>query len=398
MKKIAAITLILMFSLQINAQENVILENLNTLISKLKSEYAPDKRVALWDVEVKKEGDDYVLVGETNLPRAFDKLTSKIKKNKKVMNKVELLPAKSLGEENYGIVNLSVANMRSKPGHPAELATQTLLGTVLKIYKKRAGFYYVQTPDMYLAWMDDDGLFRVNKSQVDEWLNAEKVIYIKDYGFSYNKPDKNSQRVSDLALGNLLKLKQTHEDFVEVSYPDGRIAFVEKEFVMDYSEWLKITKPGKKKILERAHSFMGIPYLWGGTSTKGMDCSGFTKTVYYMSGVVLPRDASQQVHTGELVDTKNGFDNLQPGDLLFFGTKKTKEKKERITHVGIYIGDGDFIHASGMVKVNSLDKSKPNFSQYRFDNFIRAKRILTSINKNGITTLKTNNFYNGDNL
>jgi hypothetical protein len=396
MKKIIIALFLILFLCQLSAQESKMIENLNSIISTLEDKFAPDKRVALWQIEIKQQGEKINLIGETSIVEAFEELKSKTKNNKNIMNNVELLPSKSLGEKIFGIVNLSVANLRSKPGHSAELATQSILGTPVKIFKKRSGFYYVQTPDNYLAWMDDDGFYPVNKSELDDWLNSEKVIYLKDYGFSYSKPDKNSQRVSDLVIGNLLKIKNSSGDFIEVIYPDGRTAFVEQNSVMNYNDWLKITEPNSKKILERAYSFMGIPYLWGGTSAKGMDCSGFTKTVYYMSGIVLPRDASQQVYTGELIDTENGFDNLQPGDLLFFGFKAAADKKERITHVGIYIGDGDFIHASGMVKINSLDKTKPNFSQFRFDHFIRAKRILSSIDKNGITTLKTNDFYNGE--
>jgi cell wall-associated NlpC family hydrolase len=115
-----------------------------------------------------------------------------------------------------------------------------------------------------------------------------------------------------------------------------------------------------------------------------------------MNGLVIPRDASQQVHTGELVDTDDGFDNLIPGDLLFFGREATKKKKEKVTHVAIYIGDSEYIHASGMVRVNSLDESRENFSEYRLKSFIRAKRIITSVNKNDIYTIKDHNFYNGE--
>ncbi len=96
---------------------------------------------------------------------------------------------------------------------------------------------------------------------------------------------------------------------------------------------------------------------------------------------------------GELVDTKDGWQNLQAGDLLFFGTKAKENKKERITHVAIYIGDGDFIHAAGRVKINSLNSSKSSYSEYRNNRFIRAKRILTSVGKNGIERILENSFY-----
>jgi cell wall-associated NlpC family hydrolase len=89
-----------------------------------------------------------------------------------------------------------------------------------------------------------------------------------------------------------------------------------------------------------------------------------------------------------MVDTQNGFDNILPGDLLFFGTKANYSDKEKITHVAIYLGDLDFIHASGRVRINSLDKAKINFAEDRLKTFIKAKRILSSLGKNDVKLLK----------
>ena len=121
---------------------------------------------------------------------------------------------------------------------------------------------------------------------------------------------------------------------------------------------------------------MGLPYLWGGTSMKGVDCSGFTKTVYLMNGLVLPRDASQQVHIGEEVDTKAGWHHLQPGDLLFFGSPAKEGQPERVVHVGMWIGgNNEFIHSAGMVHISSLNPQAPNYDEGEHKRFLRAKRI-----------------------
>ena len=102
---------------------------------------------------------------------------------------------------------------------------------------------------------------------------------------------------------------------------------------------------------DETKKFIGVPYLWGGTSSKGFDCSGFTKTVYLMNGIIIPRDASQQVNEGLLVDADRNWDKLQEGDLMFFGYYKNG--KRRIDHVAIWIGNGKFIQASKNVRINS---------------------------------------------
>ncbi len=397
MKKLSVLFLIILTIQIYFPQDDPAMKNINELIEEVRLEYAPDKRVALFDVVVEKSGENYILKGETNLPETHDFLIKELNKmNVKLDDQIEQLPEEELGDKIYGVVNLSVANLRSKPGHSQELSTQSLLGTPIKVYKKEGGFYYVQTPDGYLAWMDDDGFAPMSKAEQDEWLKAKKVIFLQEYGHSYSEIDKRSQHVSDLVSGNILKFVSEERDFYKVEYPDGRQAYVSKNSSMIYDDWLKSIDPTAENVIKEAKKFMGVPYLWGGTSSKGMDCSGFTKTAFFLNGIILPRDASQQVNTGELVNTENGFENWKPGDLLFFGRKASDDKPERITHVAIYLGDMDFIHASGRVRHDSFDKTKPNYNEYRLNTFIRAKRILTSIDENGITTVTSNKFYSGE--
>lgn len=360
-------------------------------LEELKKQFAPDSRVAIFEYTLDKQNK--LLTVKTDNVDAVKKLGILRSSFGDFNLQVELLPAENLGDEVYGIINLSVANLRKEHRHASELVSQAILGTQVKVLQKSGEWYRIQTPDKYISWTDDDGLALKNFQDLDAWKISPKIIYLKEFGFSYKTPDENSMHVSDLVLGNILKLVAEEGEYYKVEYPDGRIAFVPISESAKYDLWLKSINPDAKKVIKTAYRFMGLPYLWGGTSAKGVDCSGFTKTVYFVNGILLPRDASQQILTGERVDTENGFENLKPGDLLFFGRKAEEGQKEKITHVAIYIGNMEFIHAAGKVKINSLDPKAPNFSKYRLETFIRAKRILNSLNKNGIETVNQSEFY-----
>jgi len=357
------------------------------IIEEIRTKYAADKRTAIFNINFTSEEKFVYLSGETNLPEAKKELLSLLEKSN-VVDQIIMLPSVDLGTKIYGIVNLSVADVRTKPEHSAELATQVLLGSRLKILKSSGEWYLVQCEDDYIGWMDNDGVYLMDHEKFDEWNKTKKIIVTIPFTFSYSEGNVYSTPVSDVVQGNLLKFISRKEDFIKVEFPDERIAFILNDQVQDYEEWLDERNQSYDAINFTAHMMMGIPYVWGGTSIKGLDCSGFTKRVFQLNGVQLPRDASQQVHIGELVDTKNGFDNLMPGDLLFFGSIDHITGKEKISHVAIYLGNLEFIHASGRVRINSFDNTKSNFAEGRLKTFIKAKRVLGSLGRNDVKLIK----------
>jgi gamma-D-glutamyl-L-lysine dipeptidyl-peptidase len=373
-------------SVFIYPQDTKPMSELDKQLDEIRLKYIPDKRVAVWNVESRTEGSNTIIEGETNIPALKKEIEEQFKDRYDV--NIELLPSKELSDKLFGVINLSVANLRTKRGHSAELSNQALLGHPVNVFQKKGGWYLIQTPDKYVAWTDDDGVELMTDKELMVWNAANKVIYTKDFGFSYSGKDANSTPVGDLVKGNILKKLAVEDEFIKVEYPDKRTAYIPSSEVEDFNKYSAGAVPSDDNVISAAFRMMGIPYLWGGTSMKGIDCSGFTKTVFLTNGLILPRDASQQVFAGDPVDISKGFDNLQPGDLLFFGGKATDTTKERVTHVAIYIGDNDFIHSSGRVRVNSLDSTKANFAPNRLKTLLRAKRIIDAQNKEGLLKLK----------
>ncbi|PTX18356.1 SH3 domain-containing protein [Pontibacter mucosus] len=342
-------------------------------IEAVRQEYAPDKRVALFKIE--QRGN--VLAGETNMPEAKQELLGKLKaENIAFVDSIQVLPDAELEGKTYGVITISVANLRSEPKHPAELATQATMGTPVNVLKKQRGWYLVQTPDKYLSWVDAAGVSLMDKASFENWQKSPKLLYTKPYGFAYATASATAGTVSDMVYGDVVALNEKQGNFYAVTFPDGRKGFIPAAESARYDEWVASRKPTGENLVNTSKQLMGLPYLWGGTSFKGVDCSGFTKTVYFMNGLVLPRDASQQVHVGELVDTSNGWDKLQPGDLLFFGSPAKDGKPERVVHVGMWIGGNqEFIHSAGRVRISSMNPQAENFDEPELKRFLRAKRI-----------------------
>lgn len=357
-------------------------------VESVKKHFAPDKRTALFNIDVLSGSSNFTLVGESNLPNAVDSLKAVLhKKGIEVEDHIKILPSLDLKGKTKAVINISAANLRSNPKHSAELATQAILGTEVNVLKNDGDWYLIQTPDDYLAWVDSGGIQLMNEESLLQWTTSKKIIYTKTYGHAYNTIDEESI-VSDLVAGNILKFLNEENGFYKVEFPDGRKAFVRKNEAEDYNTWLSNLDFEADSLIAISKTLIGVPYLWGGTSTKGVDCSGFTKTIYYLNGMVIPRDASQQVHAGKSIDSISDFSKLEKGDLLFFGRKATETTTEKVVHVGMWIGDNKFIHSSNMVRISSVDKNSPNFDEFNVGRYLRSKRILNMEDKNIINLKK----------
>jgi hypothetical protein len=367
---------------------------IDNLLQQAKQSLAPDRRTVVFDVAGRFEGNSLVLTGEVHSKELHDRLTEFLKSRQSttIVDSLSVLPQTRLGDKLFAVVSLSVANLRTKPAHAAEMATQALLGTPLKILKREGGWYYVQTPEEYLGWTSDM-LKLMNAEEFDRWERTPKLIVKTSYGFTRKTEQADGPVVSDVVVGCILGLRRETGTHVEVEYPDGRTAFLPKQDCERLTQWIASAKDTPESILATARQFVGIPYLWGGTSAKGFDCSGFTKTVYFLNGVLLPRDANQQAAVGEPIDLSKGRDQLKPGDVLFFGAKATADRPERVTHCGISLGGKRFIHESGDVRFNSLDSLDVDYSASRDEGLVRARRFIGASESTGIRRLSQFPYY-----
>ena len=294
--------------------------------------------------------------------------------------------------KDYAVVNLSVCNLRQTPNFTAEMSTQALMGMPVKVLAFDT-WYEIQTPDDYTGWVHPVGIWRMTKAEYDAWNKADKVTVIQHFGTVYSDANDHSQTVSDVVAG--LKFLGKQDKFFQVEFPDGRKGFISETVAQPIQEWRKGLKQDAASLIETAYTMMGFPYIWAGTSSKGMDCSGYIRNIYYMHDMIIPRDASQMVKVGQHIDIAPDYSNIEPGDLIFFGRKATPERKEGVSHVGMYLGNGRFIHSQGNVHVSSLLPEDELFDEMNLNRLLYAVRILPYINKEaGLNTTDKNPYYN----
>ncbi|MEK6650056.1 MAG: SH3 domain-containing C40 family peptidase [Bacteroidota bacterium] len=349
-----------------------------TALQGARRHFAPDRRVALFDIAWNRTADAVVLHGEVDNPAAKDSVLELARAYFPggLIDSVLVLPHPALGTNTFGIVVLSVANVRSRPGESEELATQVTMGQVVKVLKKGPGYYYVQSYDGYLGWLGSDAFQWADRAGVDEWAAAPKTVLTSYFEVVRERPSAGAQPVCDAVIGNIFRAGPRKRGWVEVRLADGRAGFLPAASVQSYAAWQQSRNLTGANIERTARMFVGVPYLWGGTSSKGMDCSGFTKTVFRLNGHELSRDASQQVLNGRDIDAGKEFENLAKGDLMFFGRKADEGRPERITHVAIYLENRRFIHSSGRVQFGSFDPASPEYDDYNLKRFVRARRII----------------------
>jgi gamma-D-glutamyl-L-lysine dipeptidyl-peptidase len=382
---IAGLVIITVFLLTCCQSSNII--NYQSEIDSISGKWVPDGREGICNVTAKpgKQGA-IILSGETTISKAKEDIINTIDNHDiKLIDSIIILPDTIINERYQGLVTLSVINLRKQPDHQAELVSQAILGTPVLILKSEDGWSLIQTPDKYIAWTEKSSLKLMTNTEIFKWKHSERVLFLENSGWIYSSTDKSGV-VGDLVAGSILVKTGELNGFSKIVLPDGREGYVEKKMLTDFQSWKQHVTPTGENVTKVASTFLGLPYLWGGTSSKAVDCSGFVRSVFFMNGVILSRDASLQAEHGLEVDISKDYTQLKTGDLLFFGAR-------RVTHVAIYIGDSEYINSSGRVMINSLDSTRSNFSSNRKHSVLAARRIIGIEGDIGIVPVLKHSWY-----
>ena len=247
---------------------------------------------------------------------------------------------------DYGICNLSIVPLRAEASDVSEMTTQVLYGEHFKVLETRKKWSRIRLAfDSYEGWID-------NK----QFLNLSEEAYF------------NLDKVETKLSSDLVDFVTSSDDQLFSICMGSTIS--SSEHLMHHFEGKYISKAlPKKQLIEIAQLYLNSPYLWGGKTPFGIDCSGFTQMVYKMNGHKLLRDASQQATQGEPLSF---IEESEAGDLAFFDNEEGK-----ITHVGIIMKDNYIIHAHGKVRIDRLDHS--GIFNYELRNHTHKLRVIKRI-------------------
>jgi gamma-D-glutamyl-L-lysine dipeptidyl-peptidase len=251
-----------------------------------------------------------------------------------------------------GVVAEGIANLYGSPSAEVDLVTQSILGTSLSIEESREGWLHVLLPDRYPGWIEARHV-RFYAPGEPAYASAGQVIEVQSLmAFLYHGPDGTARAPALVAtLSARLEMEEEQQDWIGVTLPDGAQRWMRRGDAVVVPAGSLHPRQSVEQVLRTARRFLGLPYLWGGTTPLGIDCSGFVQLVYHLNGAELPRDSRMQYAQPDLAPVER--EELETGDLLYFGS-------QRVSHVGLYVGRGEFIHATAhrvpVVQISRLDE------------------------------------------
>lgn len=320
-------------------------------IEALRAEHAPDPRLAVWEVEAVEGEGGARLAGKVSVEAAVEPLREAAEGAGATFD-VRLLPDEGVGEEVAAAAHRSLAHVRREPRHASELVTQAILGEEALVLEASGEWLRARLGDGYVGWIHRGSLVRRRPEEGFAERLARRVpppgtwVVTARSCVARLSPEPVAPPACDLVEGGRVKVEPPDPEAIDanalrVTLPDGATGWIPAGAAIPFDRLAERYSPGGRAILDHAAQSMGLPYLWGGTSEKGYDCSGIVQRIYALHGTLLPRDADQQKVATEPVEVGDRWEHARDGDLAFF-----TETPGRVTHVGIVARGGRVLHAS----------------------------------------------------
>lgn len=290
-----------------------------------------------------------------------------------LVDQIAVLPDASLGERSWGIVKVPVLNLGDGPKSAggSHTVTQARMGDILRLLEQQDGWYLAQMDDSYLGWVDPLGILACDKASLDSFWSGPVALVSAKTTEALDRPGGEPAFKTGLVQGSVLPVTGVEDEWTGLEVPGDVTVWVRTSDVTGFDEAKSVfhEEKGAEGVISTAQQYVGLPYLWGGTTSQGFDCSGLTQFAYKMNGYRLRRDADLQYEQGERVADR---ESLRAGDLVFFETYRKGP-----SHVGIYIGNSRYIQSgSPGLTVCSFDPSAPDYSASLDKAYLGARRII----------------------
>ncbi|MBI4408730.1 MAG: C40 family peptidase [Gemmatimonadetes bacterium] len=343
---------------------------LEELIGQMRAARASDARTAIFEVRVEAKRGGVALVGQTTDRGALDELATRaaeLPRPPRFVDRVIRLPDPALGPARYGLVRAALAPVLAEPRASASQLSQYVLGHRLDLLARSESWLRVRGEDGYIGWVHQ-GYVEVGEAEwAQAWERSEGGEPVVSLGAEL--VDEAERAFARLPWGARV-IRDTPNRY---RLPDGRRGSLGDGELVEADRLRDRFPPMGESLTRTARRWIATPYLWGGVTPAGADCSGFVQSIFWMHGLALPRDSDQQARVGVRIDAGQDFGASRAGDLLFFA-----EGPERITHVAISLGGPHIVHSAlsnGGVEVNDLTGELELEHRLR-DGFVEARRVL----------------------
>lgn len=334
---------------------------------EVRERFVPDPRVDVFEIRTRTADGATGVRAQTTIPAAAEAFRDLLDgRGAEVALEIVLLPDRRLAPRSEALVRAALAPVYRRPTLNCTQITQYVLGNRVTLLSRRERFWRIRGEDGHVGWVHRGYLARGEPDWALGWERAESGQPVVSLGAElHDEADRTfvrlpwGARVVQLSQGRIL-------------LPDGRSGRVGSGEVVPVDRLSDRFPARGESVTRTARRWMGVPYLWGGVTPYGMDCSGLVQSVFWIHGVALPRDSDMQARVGAEVDPGRGFSELRPGDLLFFA------ERERVNHVALSLGGPHIVHAAasnGGVDVNDLSGDLALERVLRRA-FVRARRLL----------------------